>query len=149
MTSESRDNHLDTIFGIAEKPKETTPVVVQENTSIVPSDDNNKDIYKVELATANEKLDNIYSKLEGVLESHTDIAIDFSKSRDVEAVAKVASVMVALQKEKRESNKELYEVDKKKEEVKQNNTQNNIYVGSTRNLIDLLEGKVSVQTKDK
>ena len=138
MKIEERDQHLDDVIGIGINEKKPEIIVGEE---ILPTEqkDNVDEERKIALREVEVRLKNIHQKLEDVLDSHLDVAIDFGRSRDVEAISKLGQTIIDVNKELRETNKDMFGETKvpNKKEVK--NTQNNIYVGDTREILDLLK----------
>jgi hypothetical protein len=144
MNLEKRDEHLDEVLGIKE-PKEILPEIVEELDieetlpAVVNENSTDIDVIKSEMVESKSKLEIVYDRLGELLESATDTALSFSKARDVDAVAHVAATMIALRKEIRETNNDIADKSPKKEA--NNVTNNAIFVGNSRELLDLINGK--------
>jgi hypothetical protein len=153
-----RNEHLDSIFGITKKQEEpqhiqsvVTTVPSNANTSVAVVDGENNNELKKSLEDNISKLDIMYIKLEGVLDAHAEVCTEFSKGRDVEALAKLAQTMVDLNRESRETKLKMFEKEKKDTAVNQqiiaNQTNNTIEIGSMRELNDLLKLQKESSTK--
>ena len=155
MNVEKRDEHLNKLIGVKTEEKEVvdlqTPLVPSQGSQITTSNGNvvaipdpsNKNN---ELIKARIRMDSLSQKLDDVINSHTDVAVEFGKARDVEAVATLAKTLVEINKEIRETNKELYskesESDDEKDAKVVNKTQNNfVFNGDMRTLNDIISGK--------
>jgi hypothetical protein len=139
MALKERDEHLESVLGIREKEKEEKlPTVVP--TSSVPVTVTEDSEREGQLIRQRDRLDAVVGTLESVLESHADVSKEFSKSRDVEALAALAKSMVEVAKEIRETNMQIYG-EKKTVTPINNNTQNNVIVTSMRELLDIIEEK--------
>ncbi len=148
MNVKARDAHLNELIGV--KQEETTEVAVVNNSltttnSSVPvaiPDNSDKDN---ELIKSRIRMNNLGQKLNDVVNSHTDVAVEFGKARDVEAVAAIAKTLVEINREIRETNRELYDKGEQEDEKDAkvvNKTQNNIiFKGDMRELNDLISGK--------
>ena len=146
MNINERDLHLKKRIGIIPDTEivNTSFVSTQINqtrtvTQMVTEDESDHDR---ELIEGRQRLKNINSQLEDVLSSHSEVAAEFNKSRDVEAVAQLAKTMIDLNKEIRDTNKDLHG-ERGNVKKTDNNTQNNIYIsGDTRSILESVNENV-------
>ena len=145
MNIKLRDEHLDIVLGIKKKEEQGMVIVCDDKQLIAPSGYGQEklqltenDSYESELLKGRLRMEVITTSLESVLESHADVAKEFSKARDVEAVAAMAKSITELYRETRQTNEILFE-KKKEPDAKQGNNINNSNVIVTTSMRDLLE----------
>jgi len=101
-----------------------------------------KDNIESELLKGRTRLEVSYTKLEDVLQSHSDNAINFGKSRDVEAVSALGKTLLEMQREIRQTNSDLFKKDDPKAIDPKHLTQNNIILsGDMRDVLNAIDMK--------
>ena len=109
--------------------EENLPSTVEESNNRVKELENNK-----------KRLKNVHQKLEEILTSHADIAMDFGKARDVEVLSGLGKTLVEVNREIRETTKDIYgKGEQENNNTQQKNVQNNIYFGDTREILEAID----------